>query len=67
MSFASIVDFVALGAIWGASFLFMRLAVGDFGVVGTAAARDAIATLFLLPLKQARGHGAAFRRNWWKV
>ena len=67
MSFASIVDFVALGAIWGASFLFMRLAVGAFGVVGTAAARVAIATLFLLPLMLARGHGAAFRRNWWKV
>jgi len=67
VSFASIVDFVALGAIWGASFLFMRLAVRDFGVVGTAAARVAIATLFLLPLMLARGHGAAFRRNWWKV
>lgn len=67
MSFASIVDFVALAAIWGASFLFMRLAVGDFGAVGTAAVRVAIATAFLVPLMLAKGHGAAFRRNWWKV
>ena len=67
MSFASIVDFVALAAIWGASFLFMRLAVGDFGVVGTAATRVAVATLFLLPLMFAKGHGAAFRKHWWKV
>jgi drug/metabolite transporter (DMT)-like permease len=67
MSFASIVDFVALAAIWGASFLFMRLAVGDFGVVGTAAARVGVATLFLLPLMLSKGHGATFRRHWWKV
>lgn len=67
MSFASVIDFVALAAIWGASFLFMRLAVGDFGVVGTAAARVVIATAVLLPLMLWKGHGAAFRRNWWKV
>lgn len=67
MPFASIVDFVALAAIWGASFLFMRLAVGDFGVVGTAAVRVAIATALLAPLMLAKGHGAVFRRHWWKV
>ena len=67
MSFASIVDFVALAAIWGASFLFMRLAVGDFGVVATAAARVCIAALFLLPLMLWKGHGATFRRHWWKI
>ncbi|RYF13752.1 MAG: DMT family transporter [Comamonadaceae bacterium] len=67
MSLASVIDFVALAAIWGASFLFMRLAVGDFGVVGTAAARVVIATAVLLPLMLWKGHGAAFRRNWWKV
>ena len=67
MSIASIIDFVALGAIWGASFLFMHMAVGDFGVVGTAAVRVAIATAFLFPLMLAKGHGAAFRRNWGRV
>ncbi len=67
MSFASIVDFVVLAAIWGASFLFMRLAVGDFGVVCTAAARVTVATLFLMPLMLAKGHAALFRRHWWKV
>lgn len=67
MSAASIIDFVALAAIWGASFLFMRLGVGEFGVVGTAAARVAIATAFLMPLMLWKGHGAAFRSNWWKV
>jgi drug/metabolite transporter (DMT)-like permease len=67
MSIASIIDFVVLAAIWGASFLFMRLAVGDFGVVATAAVRVTVATLFLVPLMLVKGHGAAFRRHWWKV
>jgi drug/metabolite transporter (DMT)-like permease len=67
MSLASIIDFVVLAAIWGASFLFMRLAVVEFGVVGTAAMRVAIATAFLAPLMLAKGHGEVFRRAWWKV
>jgi drug/metabolite transporter (DMT)-like permease len=67
MSITSIIDFVVLAAVWGASFLFMRMAVGDFGVVATAAARVAVATAFLIPLMLAKGHGAVFRRNWWKV
>ena len=67
MSLASVIDFVVLAAIWGASFLFTRMAVGDFGVVGTAAVRVAVATAFLVPLMLAKGHGAIFRRHWWKV
>jgi len=67
MSIASIIDFVALAAIWGASFLFMHLAVGDFGVVATAAVRVGVASAFLVPLMLAKGHGASFRKHWWKV
>lgn len=67
MSIASIIDFVVLAAIWGASFLFMRLAVVEFGVAATAAMRVAVATAFLAPLMLAKGHGAAFRANLWKV
>ena len=67
MPLASVVDFVVLAAIWGASFLFMRLAVGEFGVLGVAAVRVTVATAFLLPLMLWKGHGAVFRRHWWKV
>jgi drug/metabolite transporter (DMT)-like permease len=67
MSLASIIDFVALAAIWGASFLFMRLAVVEFGVAATAAARVMIAAGFLLPLMLWKGHGAAFRQHGWKA
>jgi drug/metabolite transporter (DMT)-like permease len=67
MTFASVIDFVALAAIWGASFLFMRLAVVEFGAVPTAAMRVLIAAAFLVPLMLFKGHGAAFRQHWRKV
>jgi drug/metabolite transporter (DMT)-like permease len=67
MPVASIVDFAALAAIWGASFLFMRLAVVDFGFVATAFVRVTIAAAFLLPLLLWRGLGPVLRRHWWKI
>lgn len=67
MPASSIIDFVALAAIWGASFLFMRLAVVDFGFVATAFLRVAIAAAFLLPLMLWRGLGPVYRRHWLKI
>jgi hypothetical protein len=45
-----IVEFVALAAIWGASFLFMRIGTVAFGPVATAGLRVGIAAVFLLPI-----------------
>ena len=59
----SIIEFVALAAIWGASFLFMRLGAGEFGIVPTAGVRVAIASAVLLPLLWFSGHWPAFKRN----
>jgi drug/metabolite transporter (DMT)-like permease len=67
MSYASIADFVLLAAIWGSSFLFMRLAVVEFGALPTAFLRVAIAAAFLLPLVWWRGHFAELRRHWKKI
>lgn len=67
MPLASIIDFAALAAIWGSSFLFMRLAVVEFGPVATAAVRVAIAAAFLLPLMLWKGHGPVFRQRWLMV
>lgn len=64
MPLASIADFALLAALWGASFLFMRHAVVEFGVVATAAARVGVATAFLLPLMLVRGFGPQFRTHW---
>ncbi|WP_395060742.1 DMT family transporter [Polaromonas sp.] len=64
---AWLTDFVLLAAIWGSSFLFMRIAVVDFGALPTAAVRVGIAATFLLPLVLLRGHGEALIKNWRRV
>jgi drug/metabolite transporter (DMT)-like permease len=64
---AWLAEFVLLAAIWGASFLFTRLSVGEFGAVPTAGVRVAIAALFLLPLLVARGQLHALRTHWKKI
>lgn len=56
-------DFAWLGAIWGSSFLFMRLAAVEFGPLPTAALRVAIASLFLLPLVWWKGQLAPLRQH----
>ena len=38
-----------LGAIWGASFLFMRVAANDFGAIPLVEVRLALGSLVLLP------------------
>jgi len=50
-----IVDLIVLGAIWGASFLFMRVAAPEFGAVPLIAARVGIAAIFLLAVMARRG------------
>ncbi|MBA3774598.1 MAG: DMT family transporter [Ramlibacter sp.] len=64
MNRASLIDFTLLAAIWGSSFLFMRLATVEFGALPTAAVRVAVASVFLLPLLLMRGLGPQLRRNW---
>lgn len=58
------IDFILLAAIWGASFLFMRIAVLEFGALPTAAMRVTVATLFLLPLLWLRRLGPQLRQHW---
>ena len=58
------IDFTLLAAIWGASFLFTRIAVAEFGALPTAGLRVAIAALALLPLLLLKGLGPELRRHW---
>ena len=57
------VEFVALGAIWGSSFLFMRLGGAEFGAVATAGVRVFIGALVLLPILWFSGHWNVLRKN----
>jgi len=61
---ADLGELFALAALWGASFLFMRLGAAEFGPVALAAVRVIGATLFLLPLLALRGQAGALRRHW---
>lgn len=60
-------DFVLLAAIWGSSFLFMRMGTVEFGPLPTAAVRVAIAALFLLPLVWLRGMLPVLHKNWKRI
>ncbi|MGB7195903.1 MAG: DMT family transporter [Collimonas pratensis] len=55
----NIAELLSLAAIWGASFLFMRIGAPEFGPVPLIALRVGIAALVLLPVLRsavARGH-----------
>lgn len=49
-----VLEFILLAAIWGASFLCMRLGAVEFGPLPTVGLRIGIAALFLLPIALAR-------------
>ena len=57
-------ELIALAALWGASFLFMRMGAAEFGPVALSAVRVIGAALFLLPLLKWRGQIGALRRHW---
>lgn len=54
-----------LGAIWGASFLLMRVAAPEFGVVPLVVLRTALATLVFLPFLIIGG-GASQMLSYWR-
>ncbi|MFM6985304.1 MAG: DMT family transporter [Hydrogenophaga sp.] len=63
MTFALGLEFLLLAALWGSSFLFMRLGAAEFGALPTAGLRVALASLFLLPVFLLPGVWASFRRH----
>nr|WP_239537777.1 DMT family transporter [Dyella mobilis] len=56
-----------LGALWGASFLFMRMGAGQFGSMALAGMRAIGAAICSLPLLASRKRIAELRANWWPV
>ncbi|HEY0954172.1 MAG TPA: DMT family transporter [Roseateles sp.] len=57
-------ELVLLAALWGASFLFMRLGAHEFGPIALAFVRVGLATVLLVPLLASRGGLAALRTHW---
>ena len=59
-----IVDLILLAAVWGASFLLMRMGAPEFGVVALVQLRLLIAALFLLPILKMRIGYSELGPNW---
>lgn len=64
MPFSAIAELLLLAAIWGGSFLFMRLCGADFGPAPLALIRAVGASALLLPWLAWRGQFGALRRHW---
>lgn len=67
MSVKNIIELVILAALWGASFLFMRIAVPEFGAIALIEARVLIAGLVLLPfwwLRESALSRQKVRQHW---
>lgn len=58
-----LLDLTLLAALWGGSFLFMRYAVPDFGVVPLIWLRVALASICLLPLLLLKRQFGVLRRQ----
>jgi len=69
MKKADLACLLSLAALWGASYLFMRIGAGEFGALAMAGARAALASALLLPLLILRRDDglAELRRNWRRI
>lgn len=67
MRFRDALDLLILSALWGASFLFMSIAVPEFGPVVLAELRVVIASLFLLPILMLRADVGELKTHWKKL
>ena len=61
MKSSDLAELIGLAALWGASFLFMRMGAAEFGPVALAAVRVTGAIAFLLPLLALRGQMRALK------
>ena len=61
------IQLVTLAAIWGASFLYMRMGAPDSGVIPLIALRVGIAAFLLLPVLRNAGVRAEFKKSAWPL
>ncbi|HEX7437317.1 MAG TPA: DMT family transporter, partial [Caldimonas sp.] len=59
-----LVELFTLAAIWGGSFLFMRVGAPEFGPIPLAGLRVIGAALVMLPLLAMRGELGSFAKHW---
>lgn len=67
MKKSDLATLLLLGALWGASFLFMRMGASQFGGMALAGVRAIGAAICSIPLLTSRERLAELRANWWPV
>lgn len=67
MKFRDLVDLTTLAALWGASFLFIRVAAPEFGPIALMELRVVIAAAFLLVMLAMRGRLQLLRTHAWPL
>lgn len=67
MRIADVLILLSLAAIWGASFLFMRVSAPDFGPVPLVAFRMTVAGLALAPVFLRKEARTLFKNHWWQL
>ncbi len=67
MRLRDVIDLVLLAMLWGASFLFMRVAAPELGPVALMTVRVGIAALCLVPVLALHGGFSELRGRAWDV
>jgi drug/metabolite transporter (DMT)-like permease len=67
MRLQALLELVVLAALWGGSFLLMRIAAPEFGAVALVLMRVGVAALLLWPWVMLRRQGAQLRRHFGAV
>ena len=64
MGIRQVIALLVLAAIWGGSFIFMRVAAPEFGIYVLVAIRTLLATCVLLPILMVVGGVKDIYRYW---
>lgn len=64
---ADLLNLLLLAAIWGASFILMRISAPEFGPVPLIAFRMTLAGLALAPIFFQKEARISYRTNWWQL
>lgn len=64
MKRSDMAELLLLAALWGASYLFMRLGAAEFGAFALAGVRSLVAVLIMVPLVAWRGEVGVWRMYW---
>ena len=70
MSIRNLIELILLAMVWGASYMFMRIATPEFGAIALIEIRVLVASLFLLPiwvLREAKSSKEKVKQFWWPL